>query len=107
MEQLGSYMLYLVVSGFGGAVGKARDLSSACSCWLLQVQVTQEIPGPLDGLTPLGKQAKLCLKELLVGEALACGKPVLWDCLAMSGMSSCSLTPEFAILSFVAVLGKC
>lgn len=70
-----------------GSVGKARDLSSVCSYCLLQVQVRQEIPGPLDGLAPLGKkeQAKLCLKELLVGEAPACGRAVLWDCVAMSG----------------------
>lgn len=97
-------MLHLVVSGFVGAVGKARDLSSACSCCLLQVQLRQEIPGPLDGLAPLRKkeQAELCLKELLVGEAPACGRPVLWSCL--SRLSCCSLTLEFAVLSFVAVL---
>lgn len=109
VEHLGSCMLHLVVSGFGGAVGKTRDLSSACSCCPLQVQVRQEIPGPLDGLDPLGKkeQAKLCLKELLVWEASACGRAVLWVCLAMSELSCCSLTPEFAILSFVALLQKC
>lgn len=96
VEQLGSCMLHLVVSGFGGAVGKARDLSSACSCCLLHVQVRQEIPGPLDGLAALGKkeQAKLCLK----GRSTC-----LWKSCAL-GLSCCSLTPEFAILSFVAVL---
>lgn len=109
VEQLGSCMLHLVVSGSGGALGKTRDLFSACSCFLLQVQVRQEIPGPLDGLAPLGRkdQAKLCLRELLVWEASAHGGAVLWACLAISGLSCCSLTREFAILSFVAVPQKC
>lgn len=80
-------------AAFGGlwlweGLGKAGDLSSVCSCCLLQVQVRLQVPGPLDGLAPVGKkeQAKLCLKELLVGEAPACGRALLWDCLAVSGL---------------------
>lgn len=106
-EQLGSCTLSGVFSGFWGAVGKAGDPSSACSCCPLQVHVGQEIQGPLAGLASLGEeeQARLCLKEVLVGEAPDCGRAVCApgpSCHA-TALSCCSLTVEFAILSFLAV----
>lgn len=59
---------------------------------MLQVQVGQEIQGPLARLALLGEeeQAKQCLKEPVVGEAPAhgSGRAVLQGCLATPGLCS-------------------